>query len=219
MPNVISLMNPKGGAGKTTTLVNLAATFAQETKVAVADCDPQRSVLSWFGGTRPAFTVQAASIRQVAALPSNPRAAQFGYILIDTPAGLSAEESQLLAGISDLVIIPVKCSLLDVEPAMQLLQTLTASSVKYKVLLTQVPPGNRNSVNTVKRMLHQRNVPFFKTSIRQLEAHVQAALNHKTIYETGSDARAARWDFGNLSEEITEILSPQALGENLLTHA
>ena len=218
MPKVISLMNPKGGAGKTTTTVNLAATFAQEQKVAVADCDPQRSVLSWFGNKKPAFTVQAAAVRQVAALPKNPRAAQFGYIIIDTPAGMSAAEATMVAQLSDLVIVPAKCSLLDIEPAIALTKTLAKSGTPYRLLLTQVPPGNRNSVNIIKRMLHQRNLPFFKTTIRLLEAHVQAALNHRTIYDTGSQARAARWDFDTLHDEILKLMTPEVV-KTLVTHA
>lgn len=220
MPKVITVMNSKGGAGKTTSIVNLAASLAQTDRVAVADCDPQKSIASWFAGKKPPFTVQAASLRQIASLPTNPRARQFGYILIDTPAGVNKETASILADISDLVIVPSRCSLLDVEPAIELSKTLALSGTPYKLLLTQVA-GNRNSVDTVKRMLHQRNLPFFKSVIRQLEAHVQAALSHQTVYTMGSEARAARWDFDQLQEEVNGLLgvTGPSLTEKLLSRA
>ncbi|MDQ6974086.1 MAG: ParA family protein [Mariprofundaceae bacterium] len=114
---VITLMNQKGGVGKTTLALSLAARWhLAGFSVAVIDCDPQGSSVYWKRQqveNSPLIGIKVYAVK----LPSEVRscrALDADYVLLDTPG---TDKSTVRAAIhaSDALIIPVQASAIDVD--------------------------------------------------------------------------------------------------------
>jgi len=122
---VITLMNQKGGVGKTTLTLSLAARWhLAGFSVAVIDCDPQRSSVFWKKQQVENSPLTGLKVYAVN-LPSEVRACRnlnMDYILLDTPG---TDKSTVRAAIhaSDALIIPVQPSALDIDASYSSLES------------------------------------------------------------------------------------------------
>jgi chromosome partitioning protein len=115
------VVNPKGGAGKTTLATNLASYFASaQLPVTLMDYDPQGSSLNWLRLRTPGI----ARIH-----PANAAPGKFGqlrsfemyvppdsrHLIIDAPAGCSGVLLQEMLERSTSILIPVVPSIIDLH--------------------------------------------------------------------------------------------------------
>jgi len=113
---ILAITNLKGGSGKSTISVNLAAAFTQRGKrVCILDTDvEQRSASKWAGDREedlPHIAVYGVEEKQLIKEASN-LAKSYDLVIIDgTPQLADLADSTMLA--SDIVIIPTKPSVFD----------------------------------------------------------------------------------------------------------
>lgn len=121
--SVIAVVNPKGGAGKSTLATNLAGHFAANGEwTALGDIDPQLSSHGWLGIRPPELAKIEAWLPERHALTRPPRGIE--YAILDTPAGVDAEGLKQIATLADKLIVPLQPSIFDIYATQAFLEVL-----------------------------------------------------------------------------------------------
>ncbi|MGB5772661.1 MAG: ParA family protein [Crocosphaera sp.] len=164
---IISITALKGGVGKTTTSIHLAAYLQEKAPTLLIDADRNRSALIWSREDKLPFHVasQAGSTSIIRKYP---------HIIVDTRARPEPEEFKDLADGSDLLIIPTTPNHLDLDATFKAVEQLQALNANFKVLLTKVDGRTKNGQEAKKR-LKEANLPRFKTAIPLLVVFEKAS--------------------------------------------
>jgi chromosome partitioning protein len=112
---IIATANLKGGCGKTSLAVNLAAALqGPRRRVAVIDADPQRSATRWaeWGAELPFRVYPLDASKGAARFQTALEAIDGDLLVIDTPPELEAA-SMMAAQLADLLLIPCSPGALD----------------------------------------------------------------------------------------------------------
>lgn len=175
---IISLANAKGGSGKTTAAVLLAAAYARKGKsVLVLDCDRFSSATGWCskagGGIYALNGITASNLGEH--LRRN--RGRYKHVIIDL-SGASDMLIALASGLSDLVLVPVQGSVLDGQGAAHVLNLIdmvmqnTRCRVRRAVLLSRVNPlVTTRSLRKVQAMLGEKGVAMLSTPIVERSAY------------------------------------------------
>jgi chromosome partitioning protein len=159
---IITITALKGGVGKTTTSVHLAAYLQEHAPTLLIDADRNRSALVWSREDKLPFTV--ASQAGATAIIS-----KYTHIITDTQARPEQDELKDLVASSDLLIVPTTANHLDIDTTIKTSELLETWGAKYKVLLTQVDSRTKTG-RAAKTILEEAKLPMFKAEIPLLVA-------------------------------------------------
>lgn len=122
MAKIVSLLQQKGGVGKTTISVHLATQIREtfpDLKIAVADADPQQSATVWItkgNGKAGVHVFPVAQDGEGKNLKTELSEVEADLVIMDLPPAI-ASVSMRAALYSDLMLVPVGASALDIEAA------------------------------------------------------------------------------------------------------
>jgi chromosome partitioning protein len=197
-PMIVSLLNQKGGVGKTTIAVNLAACFSRAgRRVLLVDADPQGSALAWSGARQgePLFVVVGMAKpnlhRELPALTK-----PYDVVVIDGAPRVN-ELCRAVIMASDLVLIPVQPSPYDVWAAAETVQLISEAKV-YKEGLRAAFIVNRMIAKTaigrdVITALEQfTDTPVLGGPLIQRVVYAESAARGLSVIEAAPRSEAAK---------------------------
>ncbi len=209
---LISVLNQKGGTGKSTTAVHLARWLQRQGKsVHLADLDPQQSSSFWLQAAEafsiPFTVVPPDADAALELLPS--LAAGCEVLVVDGPAGLS-DATRAVMLLSDRVLTPVQPAGADLRSAVDALRLVSqARRIRggppaAAVFLNRVTKGTRLLAEAREVIASLEGFEALATAITQRQVITDAFGQATTVFEpeTGPALEAA----GEYHRLFTELL-------------
>jgi len=200
---ILTVASFKGGVGKSTTAIHLAAYFSAKKKTVLVDGDPNRSSTSW--ARKGQLPFQVVGEHQAALY-----ARECDYLIIDTKARPETEDLKALAAGCHLLVLPCTPDPLSLEALMLTISALkNLGNESYRILLTIVPPRPIPEGENARKAIVDAGLPIFQGEIRRLIAFQRAVLEGVTVDQVKDERAAFGWeDYQRIGKEV-ERLSAQ----------
>jgi chromosome partitioning protein len=197
---ILTVASFKGGVGKSTTAVHLAAYFSTKARTVPVDGDPNRSATSWAHKERLPFEVVG---EHQAAL----YARRCEHLIIDTKARPESEDLHALAIGCHLLVLPCTPDPLSLEALMLTIIALKRlGSERFRILLTIVPPRPIPEGENARKAIMDAGLPIFEGEIRRLIAFQRAVLEGVTVDRVKDDRAGFGWqDYAMIGKEIEHL--------------
>ena len=198
---IITVASFKGGVGKTTSAVHIAALLQEKASTLLIDGDPNRSATGW--SKRGALPFKVVDERQAAR-----HVGKHEHIVIDTQARPAKEDLEALVDGCDLLILPSTPDALALDALLMTVDVLrdlagTTGPDRFRVLLTMIPPKPSRDGEDARNTLRDAGLPVFDTMIRRLVAFQKAALSGVSVLESNDPRSAIAWE--NYQSVVKEI--------------
>lgn len=194
----ITVINVKGGCGKTTIATNLASAYAKlGLSTTLIDYDPQGSSMYWLN-LRPA---ELSIINGIAAYPSNRTVTRSFHlqlplgterVIVDTPAGLKGLDLiDQLSG-THTILIPVLPSSIDTHATadfirdLYLIAKVKSSRTRLCIVCNRVKP-NTLAFQSLERFLKAMDIPVIAL-LRETQNYTKASETGLGVHEMASRA-------------------------------
>ena len=204
MPKVIAILNGKGGVGKTTTSINLAASFAEKKKVLLVDADVQGSASWWFSRSDTGMGFDLSQETNPKLLSSLRSIKGYDLVIVDTPPALHSQGLAAVITNANYLVLPTPPAPMDLAALIDTVkEAVTPVGTPHRVLLTKVDTRSLREALEAQNTLLNLGIPACNAFVRIYKAHERAALDGVAITQLrGKGAREAESDYRRVADEL-----------------
>jgi chromosome partitioning protein len=218
----ISIVGQKGGTGKTTAALGLAVAATRAGHdVAVIDLDPQATAANWKDRRKdenpPVVSAQARRLQQTLEAA---RAGGVEYAFVDT-AGRNDDSALNAARVADLVLVPSRPNIVEVEtlPQVRDLLRLAGNPTAFVLLNGIHPTAGRASVAEVRSAIHDLfGLAVCPVHLCQRNAYAEAMTTGKVPQELDPDGKAGD-ELTRLFDFVSEFVNKRGTDVEILGHS
>lgn len=208
---MITIANQKGGVGKSTIAVHLAAWLHDlGYKTALLDADAQRSSSVWIAEVEPGITVATADTPEECLSKTQELIQSHVWVVGDCPGGLHDLSRSMLL-LADLALLPISPSVLDLRSVQQ-----ATGILRYAQGINKGRPegclilNKMKTRDTISRELRNAaptlGVRCATNVIRDLQAYRDAAQQGTVVSRMGKKGAEAAEDMNSLFHELVDPL-------------
>ena len=206
---VVTFANVKGGSGKSTLCINMAAILIREGySVAIIDADQQKCSQDWITGTRDKLLSRIEIIDQAEFIASEN--VDVDFLLIDTQGSLTKEMAQFLFQ-SSLIITPCRVSRDDIvgQGWIEVFLKQSNRDIKKAPILTVLNGVNKRSsiLSHVIEQLKEDGVQVAETCISQRVCFAETNVNKISVIDYNKHATE---EIVDLTNEALNLIKSEA---------
>lgn len=197
----LAIMSQKGGSGKTTLAVHLAAyAIGQRIKTALIDLDPQASAYKWNerrtedDPKSPKIDTIKGAVTQLAGFLKLAEENGIALVIIDT-APHSNSAAAIVAQLADFVLMPCRPALFDLDAIASTVEIVTSAETPAAVVLNAAPRGKL--ADEARAALEGQGITVLPSIIYQRAAYSHAVIDGRAVHEYEPEGKA--------TEEVTEL--------------
>ena len=205
----IAVANQKGGTGKTTLALNLAAGLHLRGSTLVLDADPQASISQWAGMNDES---NLPDVRHVAGGLSAQIARGMQahrYLVVDCPpASQTATVSDVLNNV-DMVLVPIQPSPVDLWASVGITEAVRGSQKRNPRLRAYLVLNQMDNRNALTKSMHEAlaelEFPALNAGLSRRAAYRSAAMEGTSVYGLGHRGKAAAQEVEAIIEELLKL--------------